>query len=91
VPRNRLTTAVRFVPLRSGKISLQEPNRARMPERKLDRLEPAFAFGEARRLNPVARPELLDRGGEVVALGALGEVELGCYVPYPLCAGRTSW
>src|SRR5918995_6456756 len=49
-------------------------------EARRSRLQPPFSFGETRCLHPVARPELLDRGGEVVAHGAFGEVELGRYV-----------
>src|SRR3712207_6614278 len=46
------------------------------------RLEPTLAFGAACRFDPVARPELLYRGGEVVAHGALRKVELGRHVAY---------
>jgi hypothetical protein len=34
-------------------------------------LEPAFLFGQAYCLDPVARPELMDGAGEIVAHGAL--------------------
>src|ERR671916_120376 len=40
-------------------------------------LEPALLLGQAGGLHAVARPELLDRGGEVVAHGALREGEGG--------------
>src|SRR5215469_641293 len=39
------------------------------------RSEPAFALGDLDRLGPVARAELLDRGGQVVADRALGQVQ----------------
>src|SRR5215467_4636888 len=43
--------------------------------RELARSEPAFAFGDLDRLGPVAGTELLDRGGQVVADRALGQVQ----------------